>query len=253
MLVTVRRKLFIKICEIYFAEDFIEVAPDADIVIYIQLSKYIEGCKEFHTLCIDLKKQEEEIFAGFSVNNKDKIKRGMKKVDCCINAAPTNEDIYEFSEFYNWFAADKGISKCNHMKLKVLRDKNALVFATACDKERIPLCRHAYIADGQRARCLYSSSHFRSPSEEHRKNLIGYANRYLHWMGMKYFKEQGYGIYDFGGLNPDKNNKTMKSINDFKMSFGGKVVNEYRLYRPLSMIGCLILKIMRLLFPGRQL
>ena len=56
------------------------------------------------------------------------------------------------------------------------------------------------------------------------KNLIGRANKYLTVKNILYFKEQGYATFDFGGYAKDTTNESLKGINNYKLLFGGTVV-----------------------------
>jgi lipid II:glycine glycyltransferase (peptidoglycan interpeptide bridge formation enzyme) len=58
------------------------------------------------------------------------------------------------------------------------------------------------------------------------KKLSGYLNRYLHWYAIKKFKSENFKIYDFGGINLDRNSETY-GITKFKLSFGGEIIKQY--------------------------
>ncbi|MEI2749887.1 MAG: hypothetical protein V9E88_14145 [Ferruginibacter sp.] len=49
--------------------------------------------------------------------------------------------------------------------------------------------------------------------------LIGMANKLLTAKDIGYFKEQGYKMMDFGGYAENTEDKSLKGINDFKLSF----------------------------------
>jgi hypothetical protein len=241
MLVTLRKKFFLRIAEVYFSTDYAEKVPDADIVIYLQSSKYRDGCREFHTLLMDLDKEKQEFLAGLGKRSRERVRQAARETEFYMNNSPSDEEIMDFKEFYNVFAKNKGIGKCNYKKLKTLRDNNALVISAVYDKEKQRLVSHAYVVDGVRARGLYSASHFRLNTESSQCYFIGRANRYLHWMDIKYFKENGFSTYDFGGLALDGGNSDKKNIDQFKMGFGGRVVTEYNLCLPKSILGKLAL------------
>jgi lipid II:glycine glycyltransferase (peptidoglycan interpeptide bridge formation enzyme) len=40
-------------------------------------------------------------------------------------------------------------------------------------------------------------------------------------------KEKGYEHYDFGGIAKDTDNKSLEGINNFKIKFGGEVIEEH--------------------------
>jgi lipid II:glycine glycyltransferase (peptidoglycan interpeptide bridge formation enzyme) len=100
--------------------------------------------------------------------------------------------------------------------------------------ERI-LVMHAYLCDkdSKTVRLLHSS---RNLSFEDNK-LIGYANKFLHFQDMLFFKKEGYAFYDFGGIDRDSTNPVILGINRFKEGFGGMLKREYNLVSyPLSVL-----------------
>ena len=238
MIISLKKKLFLRIAEVYFADDYIDNIRKCDVTVYFYTSKYHDSCKKIHTLHIDLSKSIEQLFLEMHYNTKRKIKQAHKeKLQVFFCDAPTDEEIKIFSDFYNVFAKSKNLSKCSITKLKALCQENALVISVVKDEFSNPLCYHAIIGDGVRAIALYSSSHYRLPSGEDKRNLIGQANRYLHWSEIKYFKERGFSIYDFGGLSLNVKDEALYNIDNFKMSFGGEVVSLYTYYITNSLLG----------------
>jgi lipid II:glycine glycyltransferase (peptidoglycan interpeptide bridge formation enzyme) len=78
--------------------------------------------------------------------------------------------------------------------------------------------------DMDRVRLLWSATRDRSSTEV--KKIIGAINRYMHWREILYYKNIGVRIYDFGGVNLDKKSPTY-TITQFKLSFGGDIIEEY--------------------------
>jgi lipid II:glycine glycyltransferase (peptidoglycan interpeptide bridge formation enzyme) len=64
--------------------------------------------------------------------------------------------------------------------------------------------------------------------------MTGRANRLLHWEDILYFKNQGYEIYDLGGITLDESNKEGQAIAKFKRCFGGTLIKEYKSWIPVS-------------------
>jgi len=84
---------------------------------------------------------------------------------------------------------------------------------------------HVLLKDGiDRVRLLWSATRDRVSTEI--KKIIGAVNRYMHWREILYYKNIGVKIYDFGGVNLDKNSPTY-TITQFKLSFGGDIIKEY--------------------------
>lgn len=45
---------------------------------------------------------------------------------------------------------------------------------------------------------------------------MAHANRCLHWQGIRYFKQQGFHNYDWGGYALNTTDPTLQGINRFK-------------------------------------
>jgi len=54
-----------------------------------------------------------------------------------------------------------------------------------------------------------------------KRNLIGRANRWLHYQDMRRFKAKGFALYDFGGYAKDSGDVDLQRINQFKEGFRG--------------------------------
>jgi hypothetical protein len=60
------------------------------------------------------------------------------------------------------------------------------------------------------------------------QRAISRANRLLYWHDMLIFRDKGFNIFDLGGYYPDwaPADPHMKRINEFKASFGGRLLTE---------------------------
>ncbi|MDP4179699.1 MAG: hypothetical protein Q8942_01255 [Bacillota bacterium] len=243
MLVLKKRKLFLKLEEVYYAQDHATYKTNADIVLFYQCVKSQEVCHNKNTLHIDLSKDEEALFSDLHEHTRRELMRARNDSNKYIfNENPTMEQFIEFCDFYNVFASTKGITSIDPVSYKLLLENNSFIITKMLDNEDKVLCYHTYIVDGHRARTQHSCSQFRNSEDKNYRALVGRANRELHWKDMMTFKEKEFSIYDFGGLalNDDP---VMKNIDKFKMSFGGKIVTEYEFYQPRSFLGKLMLKI----------
>lgn len=189
------------------------------------------------TLIIDLDRTEEALFEDIHKNARYKINRASKRdpihYDELTN--PTDEEIGEFLVFFDRFAKYKDLPKGNLGRLKGLRDQNALIISYVRDELGNILCAHAYLRADAYGSLLYSAS-ARFDNKQIR-NLIGRANRFLHWQDIKSFREMGMKWFDFGGLFVQKDGSEEDSINRFKKEFGGQVVDVDKRIYPLSIIG----------------
>jgi Acetyltransferase (GNAT) domain len=80
-----------------------------------------------------------------------------------------------------------------------------------------PVAGHLVVRDpgARRTRLVFSASVRHEPGAL--QKLSGPVNRWLHWQELLLYREEGYGAYDFGGVNPQS------PIGRFKLSFGGEM------------------------------
>ncbi|MBI3874889.1 MAG: hypothetical protein HY300_02775, partial [Verrucomicrobia bacterium] len=174
-----------------------------------------------HTKLISLLKSEDDIFAGFSKNTKHKIKRALNEgMTFGIEGDPA-----VMERAFNEFAAAKNLPL---MDAKVLRTYWPKMICTKLTHEGELLVIHAYLHDPEVKRACeqYSASLFRSTDDPQRQNMIGRANRLLHYLDMLYLKERGVEAYDLGGYALNTTDPDLMEINEFKDGFGGQLVEE---------------------------
>ena len=179
----------------------------------------------FDTLLTDFTETEDEIKQHFAKSCKYKINRAERENVTVIikcNEEITDKEIQDFCDFFQTFWESKGTSFTGKEEIKrdleEYRKSNALTLAYAIiNGERAVY--HTHIFDEERARLLHSASLYRlQDGEDGNKNVIGMANRYLHFEEIKYFKNAGKMIYDWGGAGKGEE---VFSITEFKESFGG--------------------------------
>lgn len=184
----------------------------------------------FETLITDLSESEEEIKQHFSKSCKYKVNRAAREdVSCQIlnNEDISDEEIADFCEFFSAFWESKGSSLSDKEKLKQelhgYREKKALTIGCAMVNGEKAVY-HTHIGDNDTVRLLHSASLYRLQKDEegNTKNLIGMANRLLHFEEMKHFKEMGRTRYDWGGAG---HTEEVIHITEFKESFGGTPAN----------------------------
>ncbi len=173
----------------------------------------------FDTILIDLNCSKEEIRKKFKQNYKNEISKAIK-----LNISFQEEkDFKDFKNFYNYFAKLKKLNLLtdvfNHY-LPNVKITKAIYVDTV-------LVMHLYLIDYEikKVRLLYSAT---SMSFDDKK-IIGFANKFLHYEDMKFFKEIGFKVYDLGGINLDSEDRYIQGINTFKKGFGGVVSHEYNL------------------------
>ena len=213
---------------IWFASE-LETSDMFKFTLYKQssLTKNKLGFKRvpFYTLVINLKEDIELIFKNIKKNTRYKINRASREG---IKFAIHN-DIDFFVAYYNKFANSKGLSVLKKDKLIMLGEN--FIMTKAISKDGDIYVIHSYICDKKlkKVRLLHSASFYESDYKKVR-NLIGMANRFLHFEDIKYFKENGYEEYDFGGYAYNTQDKHLQNINAFKAAFGGVLSEQSDYY-----------------------
>jgi hypothetical protein len=178
----------------------------------------IAGVKEItHTVELNLEQDINTIFANFSSDIRRKIRKA--ESEGCICYFHNNTD--QFVSFFNEFAEKKKTYTTSKDKIQELGDHIIMSFAE--NKGQV-LAAHSYLIDREMriVRGLHSGSI--RLKENCDKSLVGRAHKLLVVKDILYFKEMGFKIFDFGGYVYNTYDESLKGINDFKLSFGGKVV-----------------------------
>ena len=188
-----------------------------------------EGSRQLHTLVVDLSADEDALMEGMSKDTRSKVRRAMQKDPLQVGAMsePTPGDVDEFSDFYDRFAAAQSVAGAFRPRLHALAERGNLVLTAVRDDDGHVLVRHAYVAARGRGFMLYSGSVLDQAGDSAVRNLIGRANRYLHWYDIGLFKERGFDYYDFGGLDVTGRSEKTAGIARFKQGFGGEVRPVY--------------------------
>ena len=217
--------------------------------------------REFHTILIDLNLSEDELFRGIKKSTAYEIRRAEK--DGIVFAEETN--LETFRAFYNDFAPTKSLGLLGKANLSSMgkfltitradlarsdpagTDPSAAKPAMVEAAGGTPLCMHAYLVDPEesRARLLYSATLVRDGAGVDRQ-ILGRANRRLHWLDMLRFKAQGIRWYDLGGIAhiDEQEGKLAEAVTSdtapatagidaFKTAFGGTAVREDHWDSPL--------------------
>jgi hypothetical protein len=237
MIITRRGPL--KIAELWFDEPL--QGKRVDIARFLQRTDAIPGAasQPKHTIIIDLRADEAELFAAIKKDTRGEIRRARDKdgISCRMWTAPTSQPMREFCEFYRGFAAQKGLSPIAATYLRSLRENSALALSQACDREGKALVWHSYVCVEGRARLLKSASQFRAEQDAAARNAVGRANRFLHWADMLAFKETGCMVYDLGGWYSGCADEQLVRINRFKEEFGGRKAVHYNCELAMTLMG----------------
>lgn len=181
----------------------------------------------FNTWIINLNESEEFIFKNFSATVRNEVNRA-KKEWIIYEFIDNITDNYknEYISFYNKFAEIKWLEKINKNYFYWL---NSNLYLTKAIYNNSILVYHLYIFDKDIwiIRLLQSCSLFRDKKIEINKNLIWYANKWLHFFDILKFKELGFLEYDFWWLYLLKTDIWKLNIDKFKLSFWPKVETNY--------------------------
>ncbi|GAA6615056.1 hypothetical protein [Scytonema sp. NUACC26] len=223
------RKETISIAEVWFDEE-LQDTSFVDLVYYLQRTHPIEKfeSQEFYTLLIDLTKSEDELWKKIARNNRYKIRQAEQKDKVIyqfwncdrVDAKLVNE----FSDTYDSFALEKGLSKIKRSRLMQYAEAKVLNISTVQLPEDSPLVWHIYYRGENRVRLLHSVS-IKKTGEM--SPIIGRANRYLHWQDILKFKNLGITTYDLGGWYAGNTDQERLNINKFKEEFGGDLVKNF--------------------------
>ncbi|MEN6439052.1 MAG: hypothetical protein ABFD97_10765 [Syntrophobacter sp.] len=222
------RRCGIRIAEAWFDEP--TPSGGIDLVYLIQRPVPEPGAlnQEFKTILLDLRRSEKDLRTGLKGNTRYEIRRAEKEGLSRESHSPGDgRATMALCEFYNHFAAHKGISGIRHSDVVRYASARMLDLSLCRDKSGKVIAWHSHIVTRGRARLLHSASLLHEREDIEDRNIIGRANRYLHWKDILRFKAGGFAFYDFGGWYDGQTDKARIGINRFKKQFGGCVVREF--------------------------
>lgn len=173
----------------------------------------------------DLKMQMVDILGKMKSNTRNEIRRAEK--EGCEFAI--NNDVAKFIPFYNAFCKSKGFPDYVSMG-RLSKFKNLLI--TSVSHGGSILAMHATQLDPASKTALLILSGSQRLDAGVDKKMIGWGNRYLHYKDLELLKAQGYEVYDWSGVCMDPSDPRY-SIGQFKLSFGGDVVDAWTLKSPM--------------------
>lgn len=187
-------------------------------------------CTEYrHTLLTDLTPPEDAMFQNFPKDTRNQIRRCELEQRFSLNLGTQLE---AFMPLYNAFAQVRGLSLFTAADAETIGRENYCIFSV--DYQGVPVICHFYLlsaATGVVNLLISASSQAYNDDADMRRSM-GFANRCLHWQGMRHFKAAGFHTYDWGGYVADASNPTMQGINRFKRTFNGTLTPIYNHYSP---------------------
>ncbi|MDP9332391.1 MAG: GNAT family N-acetyltransferase [Actinomycetota bacterium] len=241
----VRQTRFYRLAEFFFDEE--SQRPDVDVIEHFQRSRPIPGarCRDSYTHHLDLTQDPQTLFSAFSPTCQYQIRRAERdelKEEAWMSARDDLAD--DFIAFFNRWARGKGLPPAPAERLRALTKAGVLDLSTVTRHDDT-LVWHAYLRAGNRARLLHSASLFREHNDTAAPNMIGRANRYLHWHDLLRYKDAGIALFDFGGWYGKDEDERLR-ISAFHESFGGRVVPEFHCAVPTSTRGRMVMFARRL-------
>lgn len=243
------KKSLLRIGEVWF--DIEEAANQpVDVICYRDSKQPMSGavCKPFYTSCLDLHKEIDLLFAGMKKETRYEIRRAAEKDSLVYKywTNPNKEALAQFVEFYDAFAAQKGLRPMDCTRLMQFANSGMLDISQVCDENGQPLVWHAFCRGKSRAQLISSPSLFRASTSGAYRSFVGRANRYHHWQDILRLKTDGMETYGLGSWYEGTDQGKL-NLNTFKANFGGELSQRFECKRALTTLGWLALRAERLL------
>ncbi|MFJ7407692.1 MULTISPECIES: hypothetical protein [unclassified Lysinibacillus] len=228
---------------IYFAEKLANTRKSMKLVCHTHSlvpSRKLVKREAVHILLTD---HECSMYTALSKNNRKLLRRAQEEpYQVFLYKEPSEENLRAFQQFYNDFAKRKKIEQITKSQMEsimLLNQKNALFLSEVRSMCGQTLCYRLDIVHAQKAMSYYVATSDALSLPAHLKRPLRYANRFLLWHNLMYLKQQGFVLYDMGELTD------VETIRQFKLSFGGQVVNVYSGYIAQSKISALLLGVQK--------
>ena len=240
----------IKVLEVWF-DDWPDNVSGYDLVLSHQRStpKFSWNSLYYYTLLIDIDFPPAELLSQMKGNNAQQIRRaqGKDQFRCHFQFPPSRAELDAFQAFYDADGGQEG-GRLDRANLELLAGAGALALSWVESAAGACLAWHAYVVHRgqQRGRCDLSRTIRAEAGDSEQRNLLGRANRALHFEDMAALRALGIRWYDFGGWYPGTDDPKRININKFKEGFGGRVVREFDCTEVLTLKGGIYLALRRL-------
>jgi hypothetical protein len=228
---------------IYFAEKLANTRKSMKLVCHTHSLVPSRKLVKREAVHIPLTDHECSMYTALSKNNRKLLRRAQEEpYQVFLYKEPSEENLRAFQQFYNDFAKRKKIEQITKSQMEsimLLNQKNALFLSEVRSMCGQTLCYRLDIVHAQKAMSYYVATSDALSLPAHLKRPLRYANRFLLWHNLMYLKQQGFVLYDMGELTD------VETIRQFKLSFGGQVVNVYSGYIAQSKISALLLGVQK--------
>jgi hypothetical protein len=233
----------VRVGEVWFDEE--PNFSGVDVLRYYRRSTPFDGIpfQESWTILVDLTKDENYILTAFKRDTRYEVKRAGTRDPIIYYAHDVvcPSVVSHFCDFYDRFAAQKGLPRARRRCLQSLAGHSALDCSEVRTHDGETLGWHVFLKGKHRVRLLHSPSLFREHLDSDYRNMIGRANRYHHWRDMLRFKSEGVALYDLGGWYAGDTDRENIRVCAFKEGFGGRIVRTYDFQQPATRKGKLAL------------
>ncbi|MFJ5790954.1 hypothetical protein ACIP9G_12830 [Lysinibacillus sp. NPDC093197] len=228
---------------IYFAEKLANTRKSMKLVCHTHSLVPSRKLVKREAVHIPLTNHECSMYTALSKNNRKLLRRAQEEpYQVFLYTEPSEENLRAFQQFYNDFAKRKKIEQITKSQMEsimLLNQKNALFLSEVRSICGQTLCYRLDIVHAQKAMSYYVATSDDLSLPAHLKRPLRYANRFLLWHNLMYLKQQGFVLYDMGELTD------VETIRQFKLSFGGQVVNVYSGYIAQSKMSALLLGVQK--------
>ncbi|WP_339259743.1 hypothetical protein [Lysinibacillus sp. FSL K6-3209] len=228
---------------IYFAEKLANTRKPMKLVCHTHSLVPSRKLIKREAVHIRLTDDEYTMLSALSKNTRKLLRRAQEEsYQVFLYKEPSEENLRAFQQFYNEFAKRKKIDQINKPQMEaimLLNQQHALLLSEVRSICGQTLCYRLDIVHAQKAMSYYVATCHACTLPTHLKRPMRYANRFLLWHNFMYLKQQGFVLYDMGELTD------IETVRQFKLSFGGQVVNVYSGYIAHSRISALLLGVQK--------
>lgn len=170
------------------------------------------------TTRIDVRDGEEKVFSRMRKKFiLDQAKKGLKNGISVLE----DKNFAEFYPMYIHFRRAKGLSK----ELFSVMKREGILFSAYRNKEMV--AGGIFIVDDQYMRAHILASKRMDNLSGKDRELIGQANRMVILEALRYAIKHNISFVDLGGIQPDSDHNSERSLAEFKEAFGGERVYFY--------------------------
>ena len=187
-------------------------------------SSYCAHVSQVATVCIDLRQDLDTIFKRMEARScRQRIRKAEKCLERIRIVGKSENAIVQFLDMYNDFARAKGtVPPVSREHLDLYLRVSDLTLLYLDDR---PMCGHVTLRDEELKHVVLMFSGSRRFEGKEDASMCSALGRFLHWYELQRYREQGMAVYDFGGIGHEN---LRANFNQFKLSFGGDIVSEYR-------------------------